>query len=110
MPASGENDVSVEVLRRYYATEPPFGFSENKKYEFPDAFALLSLEDIARQENRLLLCVSPDKGWQSFAEQSDFLVCVPKLELALSYFNESGRNVANRTVAMWQDEKAPKLG
>ncbi len=109
VPASGENDVSVEVLRRYYATEPPFGFSENKKYEFPDAFALLSLEDIARQENRLLLCVSPDKGWQSFAEQSDFLVCVPKLELALSYFNESGRNVANRTVAMWQDEKAPKL-
>lgn len=106
---SESNDMSAEVLRRYFATEPPFGFSENKKHEFPDAFALLSLQDIARQENRLLLCVSPDKGWQNFAEQSDFLVCVPKLDLALSFFNESGRNVADRTVTMWKDGNALKL-
>jgi hypothetical protein len=33
----------AEILRRYFASEPPFSTSEIKKNEFPDAWALLSL-------------------------------------------------------------------
>ena len=111
VPATVTNDVSAEVLSRYFAPEPPFELSDKKKNEFPDAFALLSLEEIARQEGRFLLCVSPDNGWRNFAEQSDFLVCVTDLDLALSFFNdvESAKNVAARTVAIWKDEKSPEL-
>lgn len=111
VPATVTNNVSARVLSKYFATEPPFELSEKKKNEFPDAFALLSLEEIAKQEDRFLLCVSPDKGWRNFAEQSDFLVCVTDLDLALSYFNdvESAKNVAARTVAKWKNEEFPAL-
>jgi hypothetical protein len=107
--ASGAVDVSAELLRRYFAIEPPFEDKPEKKYEFPDGFALLSLELAAKERGKMLLCVSPDKGWQNFATQSQHLVCVPDLELALSYFNEAGRTVADRTMAMWKSGSAPEL-
>ena len=34
----------AEILRRYFASEPPFSTSEIKKNEFPDALALLRLK------------------------------------------------------------------
>ena len=33
-----------EILRRYFDALPPFANAKNKKHEFPDAFALLSIE------------------------------------------------------------------
>jgi hypothetical protein len=107
--ASGTVDVSGELLRRYFAIEPPFESSDQKKHEFPDCFALLSLESVASSHQKLLLCVSPDNGWKNFAAQSPHLVCVTDLELALSYFNDSGRNVADQTMTMWKSGTAPEL-
>ena len=107
--ASGTVDVSGELLRRYFAIEPPFENGHQKKHEFPDGFALLSLESVAKSHQKLLLCVSPDNGWKNFAAQSPHLVCVTELEQALSYFNDSGRNVADQTMAMWKSETAPEL-
>jgi hypothetical protein len=107
--ASGKVDVSGELLRRYFATEPPFESGHQKKHEFPDGFALLSLESVAYSHQKLLLCVSPDNGWKNFAAQSSHLVCVNDLETALSYFNDSGRSVADQTMAMWKSETAPEL-
>jgi hypothetical protein len=48
--ASGSVDISGELLRRYFASEPPFENNDQKKHEFPDGFALLSLEAIAQKK------------------------------------------------------------
>ncbi len=109
VPASGVIDVSSELLRRYFATEPPFEANDKKKHEFPDGFALLSLESVAKQNQRLVLCVSPDRGWEKFADQSDLIVCEADLNLALSYFNDSGRNTADQTMVLWRSGDAPHL-
>jgi len=109
VPASGAIDVSGELLRRYFTTEPPFEGNEKKKHEFPDGFVLLSLENVAKQRQGLILCVSSDKGWRSFAEQSELLVCETDLHLALSLFNDSGRITAEQTMALWKSESAPGL-
>lgn len=102
-------DVSAEVLRRYFVVEPPFGHKEEKKHEFPDCFAVLSLEAFAAENEKLILCVSPDKGWQDFAKQSDYLVCIDDLEIALSYFNALGRDAVERTMAIWRAGHAIQL-
>jgi hypothetical protein len=109
VPATSPADVTAELLRRYFAAEPPFVNTEHKKHEFPDAFALLSLEAHARGKRKLLLCVSPDAGWKEFCAKSDYLTCVSDLDSALSYFNESGRNIADKTIAMWKSGSAPQL-
>lgn len=99
VPASQPATVPAEVLRRYFATEPPFEAGEKKKHEFPDAFALLSLEAWAAQRGALLLCVSADKGWRDFASHSNYLVWTNDLNLALSFFNDTGRTLAEQVVA-----------
>lgn len=101
--ATGTPDLSADVLSRYFSEAPPFGESDKRKHEFPDAFALLSLEALARGEGKLMLCVAPDKGWQDFASQSEHLVCVNDLEEALSYFNDAYQALAEAIVAAWQE-------
>jgi hypothetical protein len=98
--------LSADVLSRYFSEAPPFGESDKRKHEFPDAFALLSLEALARDEGKLMLCVAPDKGWQDFASQSEHLVCVKDLEDALSYFNDAYHALAEAIVAAWRESKA----
>lgn len=109
VPATGKGDLTAEVLRRYFESVTPFETRETKKHEFPDAFALLSLEQAAADRDTLILCVSPDKGWATFAEKSERLVIVPKIAAALSLFNDSGRNVAEKIVAMWKANSATAL-
>lgn len=100
--ATGNPELSADVLSRYFSGAPPFGESDKRKHEFPDAFALLSLEAFARDEGMLMLCVAPDKGWQDFASQSEHLVCVKDLEDALSYFNDAYQTLAEAIVAVWR--------
>ena len=102
VPAAGTMNSTNELLKRYYASEPPFDFNEKNKYEFPDAFALLSLERCKDAQEKYILCVSEDNGWQKFCDSSDRLVCVKKLTDALSYFNESGHTTVNRVIRMLQ--------
>lgn len=109
VPATGAVDVTGELLRRYFAVEPPFEGKEKKKHEFPDAFALLSLEAFAKKRNKLLLCISPDQGWREFAVHSDALVCVPDLDEALSLFNQSGRHTADQIMTLWRAGSTPDL-
>lgn len=98
IPALGVNDRTQEVLDRYFAVVTPFENKDAKKNEFPDAFALMSLEAHARRENILVLCVSAGKGWADFCAQSDRLVCIGDLNQALSFFNTSGRLVAEASI------------
>lgn len=108
--AADDVQIAKEVLRRYFGTEAPFETTEAKKNEFPDAFALLSLEADARARKSVTLCVSPDKGWHAFCAQSEHLVCVADLNVALGYFNTSGRQTADSVMALWREGKAAAVG
>lgn len=107
--ASISPTLAKEILRRYFGTEAPFEENEQKKSEFPDGFALISLEEMAKSAQKIIVCVSADKGWQAYAAQSDWLVCVADLDVALSYFNESGRNVADQSISMLRQGAAQDL-
>lgn len=74
------------VLTKYFTGEPPFA-SGTKKFEFPDALALESLESWAAQNGAMLL-VSRDKGWQSYCRESEYLYCCADLPKGLSLFYE----------------------
>lgn len=109
VPAAGPEGATKELLDRYFATKPPFEAKTAKKNEFPDAFALLSLERIGREHKKYVLCVTSDKGWKNFCETSDFVVYADDLEVALSHFNDTGRVTADNTVAMLQQGNAAEL-
>jgi hypothetical protein len=109
VPAIEDATLAREALRRYFASEVPFEKKEAKKSEFPDAFALLSLDANARVQKSLTLCVSPDKGWRAFCAKSENLVCVADINAALAFFNSSGRKTAEDVLALWRDGKASAL-
>lgn len=107
--ATADPKVAPEVVRRYFALEVPFENNKEKKSEFPDAFALLSLEADAKARGGLTLCVSLDKGWQAFCTNSDHLVCMEDLADALGMFKHAGSEVAKSTVQLWRENRAPQL-
>ena len=69
-----------DLFDRYFAMQPPFEVIKDKKSEFPDAAALLVLEQHAKDLSTNGVLVSNDKGWHSFANNSDHLFCVKTLE------------------------------
>ena len=79
LPTNGEN-LASDLFSRYFLKQPPFEVVKDKKSEFPDAAALLVLEQFAKKQETLGLLISNDKGWRSFANQSDHLFCVSSLE------------------------------
>ncbi|TIM69818.1 MAG: hypothetical protein E5Y52_04480 [Mesorhizobium sp.] len=99
----------AEILRRYFAPEPPFSAKERKKSEFPDALALLSLESWAADNKTTVLVVSRDGDWQTFADASKHLVCIPDLDQALDYFNGEARFVVERAVGLLRKQAAPEF-
>ena len=103
--ASETPEAVDETFRRYFFKQPPFGLAEKRKYEFPDAFSLIRLEAFAVDHGKLLMCVSEDKGWMEFAAQSDHLVCVDKLENALTLFNAADQHLADAIVDRWQESE-----
>lgn len=102
--ASDAADAVDEVFKSYFSGQPPFGSADKRKSEFPDAFALLRLEALAAEEEGILLCVSPDRGWLEFAARSDRLVCISKLEDALALFNAADQDLAGAIVDVWKQD------
>lgn len=78
-------DVS-RLLTMYFSSIAPFELSGAKKSEFPDAFALLSIEKWAERNNIKVLAVSKDKGWIDFANTSNHITVVKGLAEALTHF------------------------
>lgn len=64
IPITGTD--ATEVFKTYFERRPPF--SEKKKEEFPDAFALQSLANWAKQKKKKILVVSKDKDWEEFCQ------------------------------------------
>lgn len=83
----------------YFGSKPPFSTKADKKSEFPDAIALLSLEHWATAEGGYVLAVSGDGDWARYAEQSPHVICVPQLAAALNLFNGDDAFVAARLAA-----------
>lgn len=78
----------------YFAQEAPF--EESKKHEFPDAIALITLEDWAKTNGKKLLAITRDKGWISFCEKSEWIDAEPDVSSALQRFQahtESARKL-----------------
>lgn len=68
------------VLSRYFKYQAPFGNLEARKSEFPDAYALLTLEAYAIQSGVTVVAVSGDDEWGSFAKKSKALYRVKTLD------------------------------
>jgi hypothetical protein len=75
-----------KLVDMYFSIAPPFENSKDKKNEFPDAIALLSLESWAVANKTKVILVSKDSGWESYCKQSKNLLCLDDLHDALSKF------------------------
>ena len=71
------------VIDRYFASEPPFD-APNSKGEFPDAFALLALEDWCSRTEERIYVVSKDQAVLRAAHASEHLIGVESLECLFS--------------------------
>lgn len=91
LPLSG-NDLAANMFSRYFNGDPPFETRKEKKFEFPDAAALLVLESYAEKNNTRGILISKDGGWANFAEKSDWLYCVKSLDEFVSLFESKGDN------------------
>jgi hypothetical protein len=101
-------DVDPEVLfAKYFATQPPFGLKAEKKSEFPDAAALLLLEQRAEDLKTKAIVASKDAGWKGFAEKSERLYCVTSLDDLAALFTDTGAHanaVKDKITAAVNDE------
>lgn len=85
-------DLAAEMFSRYFNGEAPFESRKEKKFEFPDAAALLVLESYGKSHNTRGILISKDNGWSNFAENSDWLYCVKSLDDFVSLFESKGEN------------------
>jgi hypothetical protein len=76
-----------QLLSAYFSPSPPFG-RKAKKNEFPDAIALFSLEAWAKERGKRVVAVSGDGDWAAFAQRSDWIDVVGKIEDGLSLLRE----------------------
>jgi hypothetical protein len=91
-----ENANMKRLIGMYFTPGAPFERGEKKKYEFPDAIALITLEDWAKKSQMKILAITQDKGWIAFAEKSDWIDTEKDLSTALQIFQrhaESARQV-----------------
>jgi hypothetical protein len=77
-----------DLVKLYFAAAPPFEPSGDKKSEFPDAIALLSLQKWAVDGGKRVLAVSGDKGWAAFAQTCEQIDVEKDLGKALETLQE----------------------
>ncbi|PVX36356.1 PIN domain-containing protein [Janthinobacterium sp. 78] len=85
-------DLARRMFDKYFSLQAPFESRKEKKSEFPDAAALLILEDFAREKNSHGIIISKDSGWLNFSNQSDFLYCVRSLEEFVALFESKSES------------------
>lgn len=75
-----------KIIDMYFSFTPPFENTKDKKSEFPDAIALLSLESWATANKTKIVLVSKDAGWERYCRNSSNLLCLNSLDDALNKF------------------------
>ena len=91
LPLDG-SDLAAEMFSRYFNSQAPFESRKEKKFEFPDAAALLVLESYAKVHDTRGILISKDKGWSNFSEESERLYCVKSLDEFVALFESDGGN------------------
>jgi len=107
LPIEGAH-LAKEMFSRYFECRPPFEI--RKKDEFPDAAALLVLEQYAKKHKTKGLLISDDGGWRMFADQSEHLYCVRSLDDFTALFVSTGPNadeLRNKISAALADTASP---
>jgi len=109
---SAEKYASVATLvYMYFQATPPFGPAGEKKHEFPDALALLTIEAWAKENETKVLAVSSDAGWKKFAESSDHIDVVENLGDAISHFqpHNAARDIIAELAAVITERKSNRV-
>lgn len=96
----------TKLLADYFAGVPPFGAAK-KKQEFPDAIALQELEALAAERGGIVLAVSHDADWQSYAERSSGLAVIEDVTRAISLFVDAGAWTADQLAGLLEVEDSP---
>lgn len=86
--------LAERVFERYFGATPPFGATKERKSEFPDAVALLTLEAAALRHQKSLIAVSRDKAWADFAAKSDAVFCVESLDKLTELFTSNSQTAS----------------
>ncbi|MGE4319337.1 MAG: PIN domain-containing protein [Deferribacterales bacterium] len=75
------NNVDLqELISKYFDSDLPFEDKKDKKNEFPDAIALLSIEKWVDENNKHACVVSIDDGWIKYSDNSCYMT--PTKDLA----------------------------
>src|SRR5262249_1688798 len=79
------------ILKKYFDGTPPFGGQgDNKKVEFPDAFAFGALEAwIAANKNAKICVVGNDGDWKLMCAGHPSLISVARLDELLQHFTDT---------------------
>lgn len=79
------------IFKKYFEGTPPFGGQgDNKKVEFPDAFACGALEAWSvANENAKIYVVSNDGDWKTMCACNPALVSVARLDELLQHFTDT---------------------
>lgn len=85
----------VEVMERFYRSDPPFSKGGDKKNEFPDAISLLTLNHYATKNNYRILAISGDKDWVRFAADNEHFDLVKDVSEALNLINKHREEAYN---------------
>ena len=81
------------LIDMYFQNLAPFKESGNKKNEFPDAIALLSLQCWVKENNKNLLAVSMDNDWKDFAQGKDNIEVIDDLAKAMDILNKQKQDL-----------------
>jgi PIN domain len=109
LPTAGVGAVT-SLFADYFAQRPPFGLSEKKKSEFPDAMCLWQLEQYAKDNVTIGIIVSDDKGWKQFAAESKALYCAGSIDELAALFaatNEHAESIKTKIAAAVKDAGSP---
>jgi hypothetical protein len=95
----------VDIFENYFSGTPPFGEGK-KKYEFPDAFALLALQKEAKDRKRIIYVVSGDSDWEKFCSSSEGLSLIGNLdELLETIIRETDSDEVDECYELYRDKE-----
>lgn len=85
----GEEYCEIKYLiDMYFSHHAPFKETGNKKNEFPDAIALLSLQSWVEENDKKLLVVSSDNDWINFSLNKNNIDVIDDLAKAMDILNK----------------------
>lgn len=109
LPTAGVDAVR-SLFADYFAQRAPFGLSEKKKSEFPDAMCLWQLEHFAKDNDTIGIIASDDKGWKQYAAESERLYCAGSIDELAALFaatNEHAESIKSKIAAAVEDDGSP---